>query len=321
MKILLFLLIFISNYCFGNPTEFTSETNYFSYDNYERLYSIYVPEKCFKIKKNALVIALHGGGGSIKKWPVYTNNGFEHLAQNSPFILVYPEALEGNWNDERNIERYFSQKNKINDLGFLSSLIDYLIDNYPVDRNKVFVLGVSNGGLMAHYLALKHSDKIAAIAAVIASIPVNLKTILRPVNPISVLMINGTDDPLVLWNGGTIKLGKKACGDIISVDDTLKFWIKNNHCNTTPEIIEFPDLDPKDNTRVKKSIYSKGDFDTEVVLYTIIGGGHTWPAYKDTRKPLLKLVVDEFAGIKSKDIDACEIIWDFFRTHPKRISN
>ena len=265
-----------------------------------------------------LVIGLHGGGGSAKEWPAYTNNGFETLAEKESFILVYPNGIKGQWNDGREVQSFYSQKNNIDDAGFLAGLIDFLIQNYPVDKQKVFVTGASNGGMMAHVFAGKYANKIAAIAAVISTIPLNMKDKLKPEAPVSVLMMNGTKDPLVQWEGGVVKFGKKATGYVISTEETVQFWVKNNKCASSPTITDLPDKDPSDGTNVKQAIYSGGTSGTEVILCTVINGGHAWPAYQDKRGGLLKGLVDNVVGKKSRDIDACETIWEFFKSHPKK---
>jgi polyhydroxybutyrate depolymerase len=263
------------------------------------------------------VVALHGGGGSAKGWPTYTDFGFEKLADRAPFILVYPEGLEGQWNDKRGVSRFYAHKNDIDDVGFLAALIEHLVKTHPIDKNRVFVTGASNGGMMAHYLAATHPDKIAAIATVISAIPTNLQGKLHPSKPLSVLMINGTEDPLVRWEGGVVRLGKTEHGSVISTEDTVAFWVKHNRCRLAPEVEELPDRDRRDGTTVTRYVYSGGQKGTEVLLYKVVGGGHSWPAHEDKRRLLPRAIVDNVVGKKSRDIDACEVIWDFFKHHPR----
>ncbi len=298
--------------------EVTHETHEFVHDGRKRIYSLYIPSTYAKPNKLPLVIALHGGGGSIDKWPEYTNNGFERLAEKAPFILVYPQGLEGQWNDERNYPTSYAHTNHINDVGYLTALIDYLLETYPIDRNRVYVTGASNGGMMTHYLAGMSSDRIAAIAPVISTIPENLINRLKPKKPVPVLMINGTDDPLVLWKGGMVKFGRKENGYVTSVKETVEFWLRHDRCNPQPKITNLPDRDVKDETTVSKTEYFCGGRNADVVLYTVKGGGHTWPTYEDKRGPLQKIIADKLVGRKSRDIEACEIIWDFFKSHPRK---
>jgi polyhydroxybutyrate depolymerase len=289
----------------------------FQHDKLTRTFNLYLPKGFDEHNSHALLIALHGGGGEADKWPAYTNNGFEKLADRDQFLLVYPDGIENQWNDKRNVQRFTAQRNNVNDLGFISVLIDYFLANYPVDKNSIYVTGASNGGMMSNYVG-ELSYKVAAIAPVIASIPDNLIVSLDPISPISVLMINGTDDPLVRWEGGKIKLGKKENGSVIPVEEMVQFWVKHNKVNPEPIVTTLPDKDPHDGTRVTKALYTGGLNNTEVALYTIEGGGHAWPAYKDRRGFFLKLIVDGVVGRKSRDVDACEVIWDFFKNHSRQ---
>ena len=294
-----------------------TEMKRFEHGGLKRSYGLYIPASYDQSKRVPLLVALHGGGCNAKNWPRITRNGFERLAEQTPFILVYPEGLKRQWNNERRGEKNDAQKNKVDDLGFITSLIDYLTEKFSIDKNRIYLTGVSDGGMMAHYFAARHADKVAAMATVIASIPKNLEGTLAPGRPIPVLMINGTDDPLILWNGGLIKVGRKICGSVISVEEAVNFWVKHNACHETPIMSNLPDRDPDDGTTVQAFRYDSGKSGCEVILYKIIGGGHTWPAYVDTRGWLMKKAITRALGRKSRDIDACEIIWKFFEDHPK----
>ncbi|MDP2107272.1 MAG: PHB depolymerase family esterase [Desulfobulbaceae bacterium] len=282
-----------------------------------RTFALYLPVRYNPSVSHPLVIALHGGGGDAKKWPTYTNNGFERLADRDQFLLIYPEGIEGQWNDKRGVKDFAAQRDNVDDVGFIGALIDYLVSNYPVDRDRIYVAGASNGGMMANYVGAQFSDKVAAIATVIASIPDNLLPLMHPKQPLSVLMINGSEDPLVRWKGGVVKFGKKETGSVIPVEKTLQFWVNHNKLNSQPKVIDLPDKNPEDGTRITRSVYQGGGASAEVVLYTVKGGGHTWPAFEDKRGPLMKLMVDKLVGKKSRNLDACQTIWEFFKSHPK----
>lgn len=295
----------------------TSSMHVLKHDGLSRTYALYLPKGYNPRSSLPLLIALHGGTGDAKKWPVYTNNGFERLADRDKFLLVYPEGIEGQWNDKRGVRDFAAQRDNVDDIGFIGVLIDFFIANYPVDRDRVYVLGASNGGMMANYVGAEYSDKVAAIATVIASIPDNLLPLMKPRHPISVLMINGTEDPLVQWRGGVVKFGRKETGSVLPVEKTLQFWINHNKLKPQPEMTELPVRDYEDTTKVTKASYRGGRANTEVVLYTVKGGGHAWPAFEDKRGKLAKLMVDKLIGKKSQNLDACQTIWDFFKSHPK----
>lgn len=290
------------------------------HDGIERTYSIYIPKGIQASRPVPLLLALHGGGGSAEKWPEYTSYGFERLADRDRFILVYPNGLEGHWNDGRGVDKFYSHHENIDDSGFLVQLIDTLTSIYPIDARRVYITGASNGGMMAHRLAAEHSDKVAAIAAVISAIPKPLQGKLRPIHPVSVLMMNGTDDPLVPWEGGEISFGRQKNGFVTSTEQTVKFWVEHNRCTAPAKTDRLPELDPDDGTRVTRTLYGKCKSGTEVALYKIVGGGHTWPGSKDTRGLIGKILIDSMVGRKSRDIDACEVIWQFFEDQSKQLA-
>jgi polyhydroxybutyrate depolymerase len=94
-----------------------------------------------------------------------------------------------------------------------------------------------------------------------------------------VLAINNTDDPIVPYKGGEIRsrISSKNLGEVMSVEESVGFWIKRDGCTLTPIVTEEPDTDPKDGTTVTRMDYMNGKDGTEVILYSIKGGGHTWP--------------------------------------------
>ncbi len=143
----------------------------------------------------------------------------------------------------------------------------------------------------------EQSDMIAAIAPVISTIPKNLISVLQPKEPVSVLTINGF---------------------VTSTKETVRFWTGYNKTNDSAHIENVSERDKYDGTTITKTTYSDGQQGTEVILYTVVGGGHTLPSIKDTRGKLLKWLISGIVGKKSREIEACQVIWDFFESHPKR---
>jgi polyhydroxybutyrate depolymerase len=119
---------------------------------------------------------------------------------------------------------------------------------------------------------------------------------------------SNTEDPLVPWGGGEIRFGRQKFGKVLSVLESVKFWTTHNQCSSPSNITWEPDRDPKDGTRVRKELYNQCRESSEVVLYGIEGGGHTWPG-GDQYLP------EWMIGKTSRDIDANEVIWDFFKRH------
>lgn len=113
--------------------------------------------------------------------------------------------------------------------------------------------------------------------------------------------------------GGSITgpFGFKKLGKVLSTSETIRFWVNHNNCLSSPVITREPDTDPKDSTWIRKEVYGGGKNGTEVILFAIEGGGHTWPSgYQYLNKRII--------GKTSRDIDANEVIWDFFKKHSAR---
>jgi len=276
----------------------------------ERTYRIHMPPSYDKSKPPLLLIVLHGGGGTGEKMGKLTLGGFDKLSDKEEFLVVYPDGVEKHWNDGRENVRYRAHCEKIDDVGFFSVLIDLFTKEYNIDNKRTYVTGISNGAMMPFRLACELSEKIAAIAPVAGTMPENLPTRCSPSRPIPVLMISNTDDRLVPWEGGEIRFGRQRFGEVLSVDESVRFWVHHNQCSSSPVNTLEPDRDPKDGTRVRREEYGQGKGGTEVILYAIEGGGHTWPG---GHQYLPAWII----GKTSRDVDANEVIWSFFKKHAR----
>lgn len=277
------------------------------WDGQTRTYIVHIPPGADSSKSIPLVFCLHGAGGTGEEMVKLTLGGFNTLADRDGFFVIYPSALDEKWNDERDPE--FS---KSDDVGFISELIKQFVQNYHVDSKRVYVTGISNGSQMSMCLARELSDQIAAAAPVAYAMSEKSASLPVATVPMSVIVMTGTQDPLVLWEGGEVPDmgGERMIGPMLSVRDTINTLVAFNQCDPTPAITWVPDKDPQDGTRVRVEDYKGGTGGTEVVLYAIVGGGHTWPGGF--------YVTQEGAGGKTcLDIDANEVIWNFFKQHSR----
>ncbi|MBE2227762.1 MAG: hypothetical protein IAE93_10480 [Ignavibacteria bacterium] len=275
-------------------------------DGIEREYILHLP-KNYSTEPLPLVMIFHGGGGTAEQ--VMNHTKFNKLADKENFICVYPNAVDKNWNDGRIGDKLPMD---IDDIKFISTLLDTLNANYKINSKRIFSTGISNGGFFSFYLALKLSSRILAIAPVTANIPENLKDNWKTDKPISVLLINGTKDPLVKFDGGPVgfKDDETGRGVSLSTSWTVKILTENNSCmqGTKTEVIEDTE---DDDCKAEKETYYKCADGTKVILVTIKGGGHTWPG---ASQYLPKIIV----GNVCKDFNATEMIWEFFRSLPER---
>ena len=162
---------------------------------------------------------------------------------------------------------------------------------------------------MSVRLAIELSEKIAAVAPVTAQLSKALEG-QTPKLPISMMIVNGTDDPIVPYNGGHVRLFDfgRSRGEILSTEATVEYFRRHNGCDPVPELVEVPDNHPDDGTMVEIERYAGCNDEAEVTLVRVIGGGHTWPGGREILSP--KLV-----GQTSREINASKMILDFFSSH------
>ena len=288
------------------PANYDYSSSIFS-GGLQRTYSVHISSSYDKTQPTPLLIVLHGGGGTGQGMTKLTD--FNAIADRENFIVVYPDGFENHWNDGRGVQRYRAQLQNVDDVGFISSLIDHLSGELNIDAKMIYVTGISNGAMMSHRLGCELSQKIAAIAPVAGNMPIDMASICTPSRPVSVLIINGTEDPLVPWTGGDVHFGQIKLGQVLSVADTVKFWVMNDKCTSSPLVEQLPYKDPSDGTIVRKETYGGCEDGAEVVLYAVEGGGHTWPNG-------LQYLPESIIGRTSRDFDASEVIWQFFKEHP-----
>jgi polyhydroxybutyrate depolymerase len=279
------------------------------HDGLRRTYQLHVPPAYVAIDPVPLVIVLHGGGGTGQGMERLAD-GLNALADREAFIVVYPNGIDGHWNDGRGSEDGSAAADEVDDVGFLSALISHLAGEFPVDLGRVYVTGISNGGMMSFRMACELPEKIAAVAAAAAAMSEPLSARCSPARPVSVLIMHGTDDPLVPWQGGALTIGPHRGARLLSVADSAAYWAAKDGCAGPSEKLWEPDADSQDGTRVWRQSYGPCAEGTDVVLYGIEGGGHTWPG---GWQYLPQVIV----GPTSRDINANEVIWRFFQAHTR----
>jgi polyhydroxybutyrate depolymerase len=269
----------------------------------KRTFLLHLPGGVARGTRLPLVIVLHGGGGNSARIARLT--GFSALADREQFAVLYPDAINGHWNDGRGVQNFRSQRENVDDVGFIARLIEQLEQQAGIDRTRVCATGMSNGAMMCLRLASELGDRIAAIAPVGGAMAAALPEQCRPSHPMPVFISNGTRDPFVPWEGGGVGLLNKR-GKVLSVPQTVEFWVRHNGCRTRPRIERLPDADPNDDITVTRSTYEQGRDGSEVILYRVQGGGHTWPGGAERARHF---------GPRSRDFDATGEIWKFFSRH------
>ncbi len=271
-------------------------------DNTERTYTLHLPKSFDSQQRYPLVIVLHGRGGDSQR--MEDVSGMSQKADKEGFIVVYPEGLEilrgrRSWNANFCCGEAYVKK--INDVQFISTLIDTIAEEYNIDEKRVYVTGISNGGRMTYELAASLPLKIAAAAPIAANVGRNdsrgaTETITIPSAPVPLLIFHGKEDPVTPYEGGPSEEDPTILE--FSVDDSLQFWKEVNGCSGS-EIITFGNI----------QVEGFKNCDAEIILYTINNGGHTWPgsSARFTKE----------SGFVSNEISATDLMWEFFKRHPK----
>lgn len=268
----------------------------------ERTFHLYVPATTSA--PMPLLLVLHGGGGNGQNMESLTKSGFNRIADRDHVLVAYPDGIGKGWNDGRSDLKSQAVKDNVDDVGFLRALVEELSHRYRVDRSRVYATGISNGGLMSYRLACDASDVFAAVAPVAATISRELAPECKPAKPVAISMMSGTEDPIMPWAGGPIKVLWMRRGDVTSVDDTFHEWLELDDC-ARPRIEPVIDRDTNDGTAIVLHV-AQCKHGVEVRLYEVRGGGHTWPQGVPYLGPRI-------VGRVSQEIDANEEIWAFLK--------
>lgn len=266
------------------------------HDGRVREYRLFVPSDIDSAQPAPLVFVLHGGGGNGER--AERRSSFNEYAERDKWIVVYPSAFARNWNDLRGYDEFPSHRENVDDVGLIETLITELSMEFAIDSQRVFVTGGSNGGMLAHTIAARLSGKVAAIAPTIGLLTRPVAQQLRPSQPVSVLMINHTGDPLVRWEGG-----EGGRSNFVSMEETIGYWTQINGCSSERTESAEAIVGEADDSRVRHTMWSDCAEGINMELYAIEA---------DVHGPITA-ILDKQAGRGSG-----EVIWDFFKRSSRR---
>jgi polyhydroxybutyrate depolymerase len=272
------------------------------HDGITRSYVVRVPAGVGERGRVPLVLVLHGGGGDAASAERMT--GFTEKAAEEGFIVVYPAGTSRlgtrllTWNAGHCCG--YAMENRVNDVGFIAELLEVLIAEYPVDPARIHATGMSNGGMMVHRLGIELSHRLAAIAPVVATVFGDER---RPEHPVSAIMVNGMLDAAVPHRGGAPGGRFPGAWDGTPAKPAIAqgtFWADANRCDANPETRD-------DGRSIRWSYRCPPGRAVEVHL--IRDNGHAWPGGERGSR---------LGDTPSRSFDATEMIWEFFRAHPKQ---
>jgi polyhydroxybutyrate depolymerase len=246
-----------------------------------------------------LVVVLHGGYGAGEYMAGWS--GLAAAAGPRGFVAVFPDGKRGHWNDGRTD----FDGSTADDVEFLKALIDRLVAERVADPRRVFVTGASNGGMMTLRLACAEVVDLAGIATMIANLPASLAGC-KLTKPLPIVVINGTADPIVPYDGGTVGVRLQR-GAVLSTEQTVAPFAGRNGCADLKSRM-LPDRNIKDGSTV--TLFTWTGCDAPTLLYRVDGGGHQLPGAGKLPEVLM--------GKQNRDIETAEIVMGFFADLAKR---
>lgn len=283
-----------------------TSTGVLMHDGIARTYRLHLPPYDVREEAMPLLVILHGG---------YTadimadSSQFDLVSDREGFVAVYPNGVLGWWDVG---EHVFD----LDDVDFIATLIDHLAELYPIDTGRVFATGSSNGGFMVHKLALEIPDKLRGFATAMSSLTEELAERGASAKPIPFMHVQGTEDPIVPMGGGRYFLPFDVTHKAVPILTMIDFWVAANGAYEEPVVTYLPELDPNDGMRIVKNYYEAGPAGAPVILYLVEGGGHAWPGspWPDNVLPGSSPIATEILGKTSMDMNASDVVWEFFES-------
>lgn len=272
-------------------------------DGRTRSFHLYVPASMPTDHPVPLLVGLHGGGGWGTQFE--DNSRFDRLAEANGFLVVYPDGVGVSALGSDDKLRTWNagtccgtaEKEEVDDVGFVAALVDLLERDWPVDPDRVYAAGHSNGAMLSYRLACELSDRIVAVGIVSGALEIDECT---PSSPVSVIQINGTADDNVPIEGGR---GSRTLsqGSHPPPRDGAVTIAAADACPDVPSVSTDGD--------VTTTTWAGCGDGTEVRFVVIEGSPHAWPGSEG--RPLSGLTV----GTPYPGYDASHEIWAFLSAH------
>jgi polyhydroxybutyrate depolymerase len=247
-----------------------------------------------KLRRRPLVIVLHRGGGLGAH--IRRRLGLEDIAQSSKPIFVYPDAINGVW-------PALPGADADRDVKFLHDLVEHFIRQGAVDPRRIFVVGVSSGGVFAYRAVCAGIGRpVAGLATLISAMPADLANCAP--GPVAYVAVSNVSDPRIPFAGGKATL-TEASFDALPAESAFALFAKNNGCGARREDKPFPEHEPRGAAKVARgSILTFTGCKAPVELVRVDRGGHRIPGRRTDR---LEPVAEE------EDFDAARAIWEFLK--------
>jgi polyhydroxybutyrate depolymerase len=289
-----------------------------------RRYMAYVPENM--PGGSPAVLLLHAnrqgmrtmfvpGSGGTREWPL--------LAEREKFLLIVPNGTDpktGNPDGERqdwNPSGAFDTGSRaVDDAAFISALLDDLVRRYRLDLSRIYATGQAGGGEMVYSLLFSPLHRFASVAVFSSPLPSGLVAGRGHVEPCPLMIVNGTEDPLLPWNASKERHSGET---VMSAQASVGWWLVANHADSSgPRTELLPDADPRDGCRIFMSRYKPLPGGAPVLLYTVQGGGHAMPSRRHPSGE--STAARRVNGRVCRDAEGAALAWEFMKDYrlPKR---
>jgi polyhydroxybutyrate depolymerase len=241
-----------------------------------------------------LVLVLHGNRPDTGEWMMRERTTFDEQADVLGFAVAYPDGYGGCWADGRGVTT--ADEAGVDNVAFLRAIIDWSAARHGTFPDRAVVAGMSNGAFMAR-MGLEASDQVAVLAAIAGGLPACLRDA-RPAHAVSAMLIHGTADTICPIAGGYSRHrgpGGELRGRALSLDETAEFWRTIDRCPPGPG-------GTRSTGFSSRTTAADGVGGTQVVAWTVFGGGHTWPG---------SAAVPGSAEMTTQEFDAAEEICRF----------
>ena len=213
------------------------------------------------------------------------------IADTANFIVIYPQATTDSSGDPTwHLGGENSKSTEVDDVGFISHIIDEVSSIYSIDIDRVYVTGFSNGGYLAYEIACLLSNRIAGIGVVAGHMFIDTYNYCNPSHPTPLINIHGTED---FYEG--------IAGYYLDQNLSNQYWAEYNNTDPDPVIAYIENTNSQDGSTVELHSWLNGDNEVSVVHYKVIGGGHSYP----------NLNPSSSKGYENGDIDSNSEIWNF----------
>jgi polyhydroxybutyrate depolymerase len=249
-----------------------------------------------KKRKRPVIIVLHGGsGGSGAGLRARRNLGLDAFARNIGAVIVYPDAVDGFWGRSK------PGQPPPNDEAFIRALAAKLVDQGVASRRRIFVAGISGGGMLAMKLGCDSADLFSGVGAFVSNMPSDWAASCKPSQPVAFMLMNGTADPMTPFNGGVANL-PEGPREVLSAEATVAIFSKAAQCSGQKNQT-IADHDKNDGSRVviEHGVGCKAPIE----FVKVEGGGHTIPGRRLSASRGVPV------GAQNNDLDGARLMWDF----------